>query len=174
MPQSELIVFLDFDDVLNDRSRYREAFVIENYLVYDRVSRGKFIDSCLEAFTPQAKSVYKKLCEEYNPKIVVSSSWANSFAENHFTYMFRVMELPLNLHEDWMTRRQLDNANNRYTQILDWLQRHPEVTDYLILDDTESGESLVNSALAKNTVFAKVGVGLVEEDYNLIKKILER
>lgn len=167
------VVFLDIDDVLNDRSRYKYAFDMQAYFVYDHPNSSfKFEKSVKKLFTPAAMAVYNSLVKEYNPKVVISSSWANTFLDRHLSVMFRKNGLSLDLHDEFMTKRDLDNANTRYAQIKDFLDRHPDIDSFVILDDEESGWSLVGSDLEERTVFAQIGVGLVESDLDKIRSIL--
>jgi hypothetical protein len=69
-------------------------------------------------------------------KIVISSSW------RHIGYEKIVKVLESNdigkeyLHEDWATKDLVHQVvPNRHVETNDWLERHPEITHYAVLDD---------------------------------------
>jgi hypothetical protein len=147
-----------------------------NFLVYSSDDQMAFSRALNNAFTPEAKVTYKKIVELYDPKIVISSSWADNFSEYHFRFMFSKLNMKLNLAEEYMTKRELDNGNTRYTQIKDYLERHPHINRFFILDDTGSGESLLTTDLEPYTIFCDRPdeKGLCEKHLEQIKTILEK
>lgn len=90
----------------------------------------------VKLFDPCAVGLINRLIELSGAKIVVSSTWrqdgydkcAKLFKDNNID--------PVHFHEDWCTppRRMSDS---RTTEILQWLNNHPEVTTYVAIDDEE-------------------------------------
>lgn len=118
------ILFLDIDGVLcTDRSH--RAYGVEG---------GKMLE-----WDPLGCAVIKKCCER-GVRIVVSSTWRH---ERHQADLFKRMELfglREFLHSDWRTidiaeAGEWNDANCRGLEVRDWLDKHPEVTSYRILDD---------------------------------------
>jgi len=72
------------------------------------------------------------ICEKADCKIVISSTWRNNHKQDFFETIFN------NLHEDWKTpnmRRYSEVRHERGYEIKKWLENHPEIEDYLIIDD---------------------------------------
>lgn len=69
------------------------------------------------------------ICENANTKIVISSTWRYNHDIEFFDKIF-----PGLIHDDWRTK-SLNETRKRGYEIKEWLSRHPEVIDYLILDD---------------------------------------
>ena len=92
-------------------------------------------------FDPCAVSLVNKLIEDSGAKIVISSTWAQNglekcqelFIDNHIpAYHF---------HEDWMTPRKFTSA--RTSEIRWWLEDHPEITNYVAIDDEQLDSELL-------------------------------
>ena len=74
-------------------------------------------------------------CTKSGAKIVMSSAWRTiSGAKGWFTEVF-----DKHLHEDWRTIDNRFKAENRSEEIDEWLSRHPEVADFVVVDDTLYG-----------------------------------
>jgi hypothetical protein len=73
------------------------------------------------------------LCEQINAKVVISSTWRKSYEKEFFAEHFKY------LHDDWRTkvlpRIKMSESVPRGAEIKEWMDRHPDVDDYLILDD---------------------------------------
>lgn len=117
------ILFLDVDGVLNtDRLLTVEA---GTYALCDE--RIAMLNAMLEAV---------------GAKVVLSSSWRRS--KDHVAFLEEHNALK-HKHEDWCTGeepcRDLDTGvylpNERGREVKEWLSRHPEVTQYAIVDDLE-------------------------------------
>jgi hypothetical protein len=113
------IIFLDFDGVIcTPRASwaYREKGMME------------YLD-------PVATSMVKRICDDTGAKIVVSSSW-RKYHTNHGLSGILGASCPglgNYLHEDHAT----DNLGDiRGDEIGRWLDAHPNVTKYVILDDS--------------------------------------
>lgn len=70
-------------------------------------------------------------CCETGIQIVVSSTW-REIGDKAKSKLFDV-DLEQFLHADWRT----GSFENRPREISEWLARHPEVTDYRIIDDDD-------------------------------------
>lgn len=142
-----MIVFIDFDDTMNNAALCRNPFIVESYF-HDMTTVEAFDKAITHLFTEEAMEVVRWLCEKYNPKFVISSTWGKDFTKEQFELMFHANKLPIVLHEDWRT----DDAGTRYDQIQRWIVAHEDKI-HLILDDTQSGCSLEDTPLEFKTVF---------------------
>lgn len=77
------------------------------------------------------------VCEQSGAKIVISSTWRHSHNKAFWETVFGEY-----VHDDWRTPdgcRKLESglysSPIRGDEIAEWLTGHPEVTDYVILDD---------------------------------------
>lgn len=113
------VIFLDFDGVITDTTRSR------------RVLKSEFDTAAVENL--------KYLIEQTGARIVVSSVWRTVRCNNSYIAMATILAAAgLGkrgfLHEDWRTHPGGDSP--RGENIKEWLSRHPEVTSYVILDDS--------------------------------------
>lgn len=106
------VIFLDFDGVLNNERTFQENIQIDPYC---------------------AKLIID-VCEKCNLKIVISSSWRAFGREYIEEKMLKAgcSEFSKYIHSDWKTPRI---RGKRGKEIKAWLKNHPEVTQYLCIDD---------------------------------------
>lgn len=111
------IIFLDFDGVI---------LTGRTMLTHPERSFSR------AAPDPVLCTLLKRICTATGFKIVVSSTWRTG-GDRAKSKLFDV-DLEEHLHEDWRTP---DLNKGRAHEITDWLSRHPEVTDYRIIDDDD-------------------------------------
>lgn len=120
------IIFLDVDGVLN---RTAGAFYYTLALPGQRMYT-------LEKSTAEVFNYYLNAMP-LDVRIVVSSSWRVQF-ENGKDFADMIGISPFRMHEDWRTYSNGGDAGNgRSMDIQAWLKDHPEVTTYVIVDDTD-------------------------------------
>ena len=106
------VIFLDFDGVITIPPKW--------HLNPDKI---KYI---------------KRIVEETNAKIVVSSSWRHGLERN---FEWALEDMPDNEMIIWLRDNILDITptvglgNGRGGEIQQWLNEHPDVDNYVILDD---------------------------------------
>lgn len=111
------ILFLDIDGVILSGDALR-ATGDNRYLPLDKID------------------LLKSVCDRTGAIICVSSTWR--FTDDT---RVRLTELGLPIHDDWRTpfEREMDRKWGQYElrgcQIQQWLDSHPEVTNFAILDD---------------------------------------
>jgi len=144
------VLFLDIDGVLNSKLYYKYI-----YKPSDFVSR----------FDPYCVILVKRLIEEFSLKIVISSSWRNG-SVNRLMKELNEYNMVEYLHEDWHT--PVVRRASRGKEIKLWLDSHPEVQDYLILDDNEN---LLDNQFSR---FVKTNnyLGMVQERYHHARNLL--
>lgn len=110
------VIFLDFDGVITIPPRW--------YLKADKI---KYI---------------KRIVDETGAKIVVSSSWRmDTIEETIKTMIGRPKRCPRNRMLNWFIKNLYDVTpvyglgNGRGGEIQQWLNKHPEVDNYVIIDD---------------------------------------
>ena len=121
------VIFLDIDGVLT--SRDSDSFIFEC-----DSEKYKLNDYCLECLKYILDNVE-------NCKIVLSTSWRN-YPDNHImintygeVYKSLIPQLKL-LFDDYIVGKAPHSSrNNKYTDISDYLSEHPEVVDFVVLDD---------------------------------------
>lgn len=112
------ILFLDVDGVLNSR-RTATAF---NEFPWD------VNPDDLRLFDNVAIGLVKKICNETDSKIILSSTWRHQ--EGMFEKMAKVLELPI------IGRTPIKIGGNRGQEIQMWLDDHRGTVDkYAIVDD---------------------------------------
>jgi HAD domain in Swiss Army Knife RNA repair proteins len=144
------ILFLDIDGVLNSEAYYKSSSHKENYS---------------SRFDPQSVEFIKKLVEEFSLQIVISSTWRYG-AVDRLMHELKNSELIKYLYHEWFT--PVIHPAHRGREIKLWLDLHPEVTDYIIIDDDE------NILEEQMNRFVKTGLheGMTEEHFNRVRAIL--
>lgn len=109
------VIFLDIDGVLNV------------------IPQGH--DEHGAIFHPHLVENLKSIVEATGAKVVISSYWRHSGLAK-MEAMWRDRELPGEMIGITGNRLDLDCFTlQRGTEIQEWLDKHPEITDYVILDD---------------------------------------
>jgi FMN phosphatase YigB (HAD superfamily) len=110
------IIFLDIDGVLNSTS---SAIVYNGYNQLDPVSIG----------------LLKELTVRTGAQIVISSTWRFRFNREEFIELFSKYgwkKAPIIS----MTEKSVPDGVTRGHEIDEWLTRHKEITEFVILDDS--------------------------------------
>lgn len=146
------VIFLDFDGIINDYITINE---INEYNV----------------------EILKKIVNETDAKVVVTSSWKYPYQKNNKNmrdflnnnYCARALKENGIDIIDWTPyiRKQEIKYEQREQEILEYLRNHPEVTEYLILDDDYIIESL-----KEHEIFIDLQAGLREKHIVPATKIL--
>lgn len=144
------VLFLDIDGVLNSKIYYKYIYKPE-----DGGSR----------FDPYCVILVKRLIEEFSLKIVISSTWRNGVV-NKLMRELNEHHLIDFLHADWYT--PIVRSASRGEEIKLWLDNHPEVKDYIILDDNENLLDHQISRFVKTSTY----LGMVQERYHHARNLL--
>jgi len=144
------ILFLDIDGVLNSKLYYKNSFnANEDHSRFD----------------PYSVLLVKKLVEEFSLKIVITSHWRNGMV-NRLMHELKRNDLLEHLHSDSFT--PVIRPAQRGLEIRLWLDEHSEVTEYVIIDDTENILDNQITRFVKTSSFA----GMIDEHYNQAREIL--
>ncbi len=119
------VIFLDFDGVLN--------LIPQGHDYYGGIFHPEFVDNL------------GRIIEETGAKLVISSSWRTMGLERlkmmweHRLYPGDIIGVTPDLR--WRTKKDAMELNEveyvRGDEIESWLNLHPEVTNYVILDDDD-------------------------------------
>ena len=174
------VIFLDIDGVMNSQEEMLEL-----------LKRQPKNRSDVTLPSPAKSKLLKQLVEATDAKIVLSSSWRLSLASiQNIIDVFRPYALRLDggftqdgVPQVSFRRTKYENIQPKYThnycekvyiedrgaEIAYWLENHPEVTKFVILDDEDSD---IKHWLPNNIVKTSLYSGLTEEDVLKCIKIL--
>ena len=174
------VIFLDIDGVMNCQEEMLEL-----------LKQNPKNRSDVTLPSPAKCELLKKLVEATDAKIVLSSSWRLSLsAIQNIIDVFRPYALRLDggftqdgVPQVSFRRTKYENIQPKYThnccekvyiedrgaEIAYWLENHPEVTKFVILDDEDSD---IKHWLPNNIVKTSLYSGLTEEDVLKCIKIL--
>jgi len=144
------IIFLDIDGVMNSEQYYRAV---------DRKQKN------WSRFDPSAVLLIKNLIEEFSPKIVITSTWRFG-AIKQLSEELKSAELINYLHKDWKTPQVY--PPNRGKEIKMWLDKHPEISEYVIIDDDKEMFEEQEAKLVQTELYS----GLKSEHYHKASEIL--
>lgn len=121
---SRPVIFLDIDGVIQS-PRYSTA-----------------VDECgfVSVFEPAAMHMVRNLIIKANCHVVISSSWRHGPDDpRELKQIFRCCgfkDIANAFHHDWRTK-SIDGLTRGH-EIAEWLSRHQDIENYLILDDDPS------------------------------------
>lgn len=143
------VIFLDVDGVLNS-----ETFMIDNpNAMFKNILSESAID------------LLRRIVDETGAKIVLSSSWRR-IKMNMIHLTKQLFAHGISIHSSTPYSIEL---RNRGDEIGAWLREHPEVTNYVILDDDDDmGEHM--SHLVQTTWKHGLEEKHVEEAVRLLSK----
>lgn len=170
--ESRPIIFLDMDDVLCISDKYN-SFQVMMCFRENQLDWPELWASLVDA---DAARNLQSLHQEFKPQYVVSSSWATYLDRSQMSEVFARTQLDFvsqNLHVEWKTPRA--PTMSRWEEIEAWLEQfRTAVAPILVLDDTESGSSLVASLFASRgqVVLCDRYIGLTVEKLILARQAL--
>lgn len=129
------IIFLDIDGVLTST---KSLLMPDNVDVYKKVENEKNVNIKEVAlkleFDKMAIMLINRLAEYSGAKIVISSNWRRNIGvENTYNKLLEQGIKKENFHEDYYTISKM--SSEKIHEIGFWLSDHPEVKEYVILDD---------------------------------------
>jgi len=137
-------LMLDLDDVLCINAQYGGTHA---HLAAYRPSQASS-DLYHRVFEAGAVAALNQLMVEFRPQVVMTTSWLSLLPDRgHFVDLFNRTGLPLvaqALHDNWDA--PTNRGESRLAAIDRWLGLHHAGQPLLILDDEESGSSLVGSS----------------------------
>lgn len=113
------VIFLDVDGVINS---LRTCMAFEGY-------PWDVDEESLKMFDSVAIALIRRICKKGDVKIVLSSTWR--IGDKIYPKMAKALGLPIIDR----TSYRLSGDSRRGDEIAQWLQDHPEVKEYVIVDD---------------------------------------
>lgn len=148
------VIFLDFDGVLNSAQFFKA--------LYRQTGRSTFV----REFCPIAASNLIHIISEVpDVKIVVSSSWRIGTELNELR---KILKEGADVPEELVIDKTVFLGGERGHEIQEWLSRHPEVTKFVIIDDSSD---MVH--LTSYLVHTKWNHGLMLEDAEEVVRRLD-
>jgi len=168
------ILFLDHDGVIclkdNFGTRFKKGFHLDNSIL------NRFDD-----FDKESIKVLNDIIKQTDCEIVVSSDWRHlvsieemgMYYEYHgvlkkpfdFTPSINDIEIPINF--EW--ERFYDLEQSRGMEIKEWLKKHPEVTQWVAVDDMNLG--LYDETYGSNEIWGLSNFVLTGFDNEGIKEM---
>ena len=133
------IIFLDFDEVL---VLNREGSLGG----YDLLASDPPPELWSTLFEPTAVGVLLDVLEQFDARVVLTTSWRHFMLRDAFEQLFSrtgLSQIARALHEAWET--PLERGDSRCGAIDRWLGEHHLGEPYIILDDELSGTGLRGS-----------------------------
>lgn len=153
------IIFLDMDGVMNSE-QFITACVIEN--VYLKL--GDYVD-------PEAVKRLNNLTDTSEAKIVISSSWRKLLDLESLQKLLKSKGVTgdiIDTTPDLFKERYGDGRPMvRGDEIYSWLSKHPEVTNFVIIDDDGDMSHLLPYLVRTDYLY-----GLQDEHIEAAKKLL--
>lgn len=155
------IIFLDIDGVLRPMNPYvtirskeqnlpkvlSERYQEEAYEhINEYILRNVYYD-----FNGEACYCVRMLCNSTNAKIVLSTSWRDFYDLQTMKKLFDLHKLGV-----YIIGKTIQKYGNRPLEIQDYLDTHPEVEHYLIIDDMNLSMDFPNHCIiTKDHLFLK-------------------
>ena len=141
------VIFLDIDGVVNTLMIYKNN---NDKLNLKKGNDGYFYDICshydLRVSNTQAIVWLDKICHDFNLSIVISSTWrydyedtCKSLYNSGLSEDIKILGATKIMHKA------------RGIEIQDFLDSHPFIDDFIILDDDSDMEHLINHLIKVNT-----------------------
>ena len=118
-----------------------------------------------DRFNPISVELLKKLIDETDAKIVITSSWRFGAKQLLFKELSKT-GLKKYLHKHWETPQLY--RNKRGNEIKLWLNHHIEVNKYVIIDDADE----ILDEQVEYFIMTKIETGFEEEHYQKARNIL--
>lgn len=151
------IIFLDVDGVINSGNNMKRNAQLK------RTCETMYFDSdCMR--------LLKKLVQNTGAKLILSSDWRFPDPRTHSICHLQNFSDRLADYGLGLTGQTGEARLCRDEEISEWLQEHPEVTNYVILDDVNDGFQGENH---RHLVLTDEIIGLTLEDIQKAEKLLE-
>lgn len=167
------LIFLDIDDVIATSLDYSSADIIA------ALKHDKYHDQQIWArlFHKDAKANIKRLHEDFYPQFIINSNWSTFLSIDQMKKVFDKTDLGIvskSMHKNWATNKSLGASKLIATR--KWLiQNRKEFHPYIIIDDRESGWTMINSDFDHNAriVWCDHLLGFNDEKYLEARKKME-
>ena len=143
------VLFLDIDGVLLPR----RAYMLPNQTNNPYVT----------VFDPCAVSMLNDALRKQKRQIVVHSSWIRCCTRTEIWEHLVTQGVDQNyFHEEWYTD---SHYHWRYDRVRDWMSRHKEVTDWVVVDDEVPASADDLKFLEGHSIFTDFDEGITMQIY---------
>jgi hypothetical protein len=125
---------------------------------------GVLFNTTSSSWNKTAIKLYNKLCDEFNLKAVISSTWRT----NHSIYQLQNIFYQNGIEVDIIDYTPIISFDGRGSEIGEWLRAN-EVDNFIILDDCTRD---IERHGLPNIVKCRGWVGFSQEEYDIARKIL--
>ena len=141
------IIFLDIDGVLNsERSLFATGKFIIPYTIKNMV-----YDICDFGLDHIAVGMLKKICDECQCKIVISSSWGDCLSVDHFIHIFKQYDFDVSTI---LLGKISHDSSNRAANIKNWIHNHCKIDDVcVVIDDSLDLATMKNSVIINPDIY---------------------
>lgn len=177
------IIFLDIDGVIQ-HPYATKRFTVNRKSLVDQLSKEYQVDyhqynefdiaAVYYDWHPQAISFLRNIIKETNAYIVISSNWRNPLLPNKMNDLLKLHSLDKYYLGDTPQITNILNYQDklkvypsRVVEILTYLEEHPDITNYVVIDDLDLSIGLDNHFVKTNNL-------INQEDANTCIKILKR
>lgn len=141
------VIFLDFDGVLNSR---------------------RYVLNCGDqelAIDPARMALLKEIVDATGAKLVLSTSWREHWSADpkECDSTGRLMDEIFSAHGMQISDKTPKLSASRTEEIKSWLAAHPEITNYVVLDDMFLGDALLAEHFVKTSYYTE-GLGKLEAE----------
>ena len=151
---NKTVIFIDCDGVIcTDRAYFASGQDKDRHI--------------MRTWDPVSIMLLSRLCQDFDLEVVISSTWRYKF---DVPLMLLTHGFRGNFHKDDQTPRLF--SGSRGMEIREWLSEHPEVTNYIIIDDSSDG--LQDNDLTPYWVQTDYNDGVLTKHYLQAVKILEK
>lgn len=162
------VIFLDMDDVV---VRGRPVWFDKHQV--DTLSP----ELCKQLIHPPAGQALSELLDEHATRVVATSNWVRFTSRHAFERLFSMAGYPQvarALHPAWCA--PTPHGATRLQVIDAWLEEHHRGEPYCVLDDADSGASLLGSShdRAQRVLLCPVETGLHRGHVPFIQAALKR
>jgi len=146
------VIFLDNDGVICLAHNWGSRFKKQNRSKYATVADNNLsVFERFDDFDKKAIKVLNSILEETGAEIVVSSDWQNFATLEELGEFYEsqgIIKKPIGVtkeiggidfekYDKMSWNRNLDLEQHRSLEILEWLEAHPEVTNWVAVDDLD-------------------------------------
>jgi len=125
---------------------------------------GVLFNTTSSSWNKTAIKLYNKLCDEFNLKSVISSTWRT----NHSIYQLQNIFYQNGIEVDIIDYTPIISFDGRGSEIGEWLRAN-EVDNFIILDDCTRD---IERHGLPNIVKCRGWIGFSQEEYDIARKIL--
>lgn len=123
-------IFLDIDGVMATHKEYSTKKSSKRYLT----------EFDVYPYNEKCVSILNKILEKTDAEIILSSDWSLHFNMEQMDKIFKhngIIKSPIDYVKQLALKMSMYNHTNRGYSIDEYLAYHPEVTDYVIIDDLD-------------------------------------